>query len=363
MSNEVEYQELIAFHPGSYVEEIVEDLNMTQAEFARRLGISSKTVSKIISGEENVSPKTATKLASLTGVSIQTWLNLQANYDAKVAEIEDRKSRDEQRVCRLIDFKYLKQNGFLPDKRYRVDEKIQALRKLLKVADLSQLLMFNAAVSYRRSHAVNEEKSIVNSNVMLELAMNQARDQATVAYDKRQLEKNLPLIKKFNLEKPEVFYPRLQEILLACGIVLVALPHLPGAGLNGATKKFRNGSVLLMITDRNKNSDTFWFSLIHELGHIYGEDFYSNYNDQEEYTAKEKKADQFAANFFIPVDALIKFKAQRRFTQKTVTAFAQRLGILPGIVVGRLQMDGVIGFNALNSLKTKYRVDLTPAKS
>jgi len=67
--------------------------------------------------------------------------------------------------------------------------------------------------------------------------------------------------------------------------------------LNGATKRFKNGSVLLMVTDRNQNADVFWFSLIHELGHIYNEDFYSDFEDEEDYQQKEKRADEFASRF------------------------------------------------------------------
>ena len=43
----VEYKDLIAFHPGQYVEELIEDYNVTQKEFAERLGVSAKTVSKL----------------------------------------------------------------------------------------------------------------------------------------------------------------------------------------------------------------------------------------------------------------------------------------------------------------------------
>ena len=39
MSKEVVYQELIAFHPGSYVEDIIGEMNITQAEFADLLWI------------------------------------------------------------------------------------------------------------------------------------------------------------------------------------------------------------------------------------------------------------------------------------------------------------------------------------
>lgn len=106
-------------------------------------------------------------------------------------------------------------------------------------------------------------------------------------------------------------------MLLECGIVLVGLPNLKNANLQGATKRFRNGSVLLLITDRNKRSDIFWFSLIQEIAHIYYNEFYSNQEDHEDYERKEDRADKF-------------------------------------IVVGRLQSDKHIGYSQLNDLKINY---------
>ena len=38
----VEYKDLVAFHPGQYVEDLIEDYNVTQKEFAERLGVSAK---------------------------------------------------------------------------------------------------------------------------------------------------------------------------------------------------------------------------------------------------------------------------------------------------------------------------------
>lgn len=358
MSNEIEYKDLIAFHPGSYVEEIVEELNITQAEFAVRLGTTSKTISKIINGEERISKDIANKLAKLTGVSVQTWLNLQANYDAKLVEIENKMDNDEHEVCDLIDLSSLKNNSFIAKKRYSSIEKIQELRKLLNISNLARLSEFNSSVSYRRAKNIND-KSIVNSNVMLELAMNEARNKTSNKYSRTKLEKILPDIKRMNTEDPNIFYPDLTKKLLDCGIVLVALPIIKGAGLNGATKKFKNGSVLLMITDRNKGSDIFWFSLVHELGHIYYEDFYSNLEGDEEYSRNEERADEFAANFFIPSDKYDYFVANRVFTEQSITDFAKQLGIHPGIVVGRLQRENLIEYYDFNNLKEKYRISIT----
>ena len=57
----VEYKDLVAFHPGQYVEDLIEDYNVTQKEFAERLGVSAKTVSKLVNAEESISKETAHK--------------------------------------------------------------------------------------------------------------------------------------------------------------------------------------------------------------------------------------------------------------------------------------------------------------
>ena len=82
----VENIDLIAIHPGQYIGELIEDYNMTQKEFAEKLGLSPKTISKLVNGEELINNNIAQKLAKFTNISMKTWLNLQASYDRKVAE-------------------------------------------------------------------------------------------------------------------------------------------------------------------------------------------------------------------------------------------------------------------------------------
>ena len=90
MSSKLMYENLIAFHPGSYVEDIIEDLNITQKEFAARLGTTEKSLSKLVNGEDNLSNEMAYKLSKLTGISINTWMNIQNKYDQKVLEINEK---------------------------------------------------------------------------------------------------------------------------------------------------------------------------------------------------------------------------------------------------------------------------------
>ena len=352
----VEYKDLIAFHPGQYVEELIEDYNVTQKEFAERLGVSAKTVSKLVNAEESISKETAHKLAKLSGVSMQAWLNLQNAYDVKVAEIVEQKELEEggeKEICEMIDFKYFKERGYVPDKRYSLKEKIIELRKILEVSSLEYLVTFNHLVSYRNTREFTT-KSIVNSNIMLELASKKARDITTTKLHRRKLERSLPTLRNLTRQDPEVFPQRLYDILLDCGVVLVGLPALPNANLNGATKKFGNGSAMLLLTDRNKASDIFWFSLFHEIGHILENDFSSDDGNGESYRRSEEEADKFAKDFLIRPEDYQAFVEKGNFDKSNILDFAEKIDIHPSVVLGRLQNEGILSFDRYRELKENY---------
>lgn len=89
--NKKEYNDLIAFHPGYYISEVIEELEMTQEEFAKRLDLTPKHLNEIVNGKSKVTPEVANKLSVMLNTSIEMWLNLQTKYDIKIAEINARK--------------------------------------------------------------------------------------------------------------------------------------------------------------------------------------------------------------------------------------------------------------------------------
>ena len=250
-------------------------------------------------------------------------------------------------------FKYFKEEGYVTEKRYTLKEKIVELRKILGVASLENLLTFNHLVSYRNTREFTP-KSIVNSNVMLELASKKARDKTTSKLNRRKLERSLPALRKLTRQDPEVFPQRLSDILLDCGVVLVGLPALPNANLNGATKKFGNGSALLLLTDRNKASDIFWFSLFHEIGHILENDFSSDAGNSESYLRSEEQADQFAKDLLIRPEDYQAFVEKGNFDKSDILCFAEEIDIHPSIVLGRLQKEQYLGYEQFRELKENY---------
>lgn len=81
MSNYVQCNDVIAFHPGYYINELIEESGITQEDFSNKLGITPKNLSLLISGEQDLSIDIAIKLSKLLGTSVNYWLNLQNAYN------------------------------------------------------------------------------------------------------------------------------------------------------------------------------------------------------------------------------------------------------------------------------------------
>jgi addiction module HigA family antidote len=73
-------------HPGEFLKEILDDLGISQAEFARAIGLSPMRISHVAKGKRPVSAEMALLFGKAFGQSPQYWINLQAAYDLKTAE-------------------------------------------------------------------------------------------------------------------------------------------------------------------------------------------------------------------------------------------------------------------------------------
>ena len=88
MSNYIEYNDTIAFHPGYYIKEIIDESGLTQEDFAKRLDTSPKNISLLVRGEQSLSIDIAMKLSRMIGTSVNYWLNLQNLWNCHVKEFE-----------------------------------------------------------------------------------------------------------------------------------------------------------------------------------------------------------------------------------------------------------------------------------
>lgn len=77
------------FHPGEFLEEVLEDLQITPYRLAKDTGMPSTRISEILKQRRGITVDTAMRLAAYLGTTAQYWLNLQNSYDISHHEIGD----------------------------------------------------------------------------------------------------------------------------------------------------------------------------------------------------------------------------------------------------------------------------------
>ena len=355
MSNYIEYNNKVAFHPGYYIKEIVDESRLTQEDFARRLGTTPKNLSILIRGEQSLSIDIATKLSRMLGTTVAYWLGLQQAFDEKIAEILSEKELEREReVFKLIDYNYFRDNFRLPNLPRKVDEQIKNVREYLSVSSLTVLEEKSLAVSFR-SYTDNLSRSnIVNANAMVQIAINRVLKTEAPKFNKKKFEKAVAFALT-QTKNHQDFLKEVKDAFSKTGVVLVVLPNLKNSGINGATKKV-DGKIMLMVNDRRHYADTIWFTLFHEIGHILNGDLGVSFNDEA-----EDDADRYAQTALIPKEKYEDFISQNRsYDELTIREFAEEINQDAGIVYGRLQKDGWIPYTEKYlSEKLRYKCNFT----
>ena len=76
----------IVVHPGEFLAEALAELGLSQAAFARTIGVSPMRISHVVKGTRPVTAELALLFGRALGQSPQYWLNLQSDHDLKAAE-------------------------------------------------------------------------------------------------------------------------------------------------------------------------------------------------------------------------------------------------------------------------------------
>ena len=345
----VKSRSFIATPPGATIKEQLLDRGLSQKEFALRMGMSEKHISKLINGDVQLTPEVAVRLEMVLGVPAKFWNKLEATYREKLikANAENEMDADKELVKKLP-YREMSKNGWVPETR-ELTEKVIYLRKYFEVVNLEIIKdMKLSKIACRR--LAETEKGNLALLAWAQKAKLEARAIETSLIDLKTLKKKLPEIRSMTVMNPVDFCPKLMEMLSGCGIALVFLPHIGGSFLHGAT--FCDGNKIVVgLTVRGKDADKFWFSLFHELGHI----LLGHINQSDGTTDEdEEAADSFARETLIPTVEFNAFTSLNDFSKTSICSFAQEQNILCGIVVGRLQKEGFINYNRCNDLKTKY---------
>lgn len=76
-------------HPGEVLKDELAELNLSQTDLAKHIGVLPKTVNEICRGKRGISASMAMKLSRAMGASPQFWLNLQNNWELSQIDESD----------------------------------------------------------------------------------------------------------------------------------------------------------------------------------------------------------------------------------------------------------------------------------
>ena len=350
-----EYAPDYATHPGEVLGERLEAYGMSQTELARRIGMSTKTMSLMVNGKAPVTPETALQLERVLGVSARLWTGLDSNYrlhEARKAETRNLEAHREW--ASRFPYSELARRGVVPSTR-DPEERAAALLQFFAVANAEswETQYGSLQVAFRKSVAFTHSREAIAC--WLRLAETQAVQTRCAAFDEALFMSALKQARGLTQELPEEFDCILRGACATAGVALVFVAELKGTHLSGAARWLNPDKAMVALSLRHKMDDHFWFSFFHEAGHLLKDSKKKVYLDGADGAPScdvEDEANRFACDMLLPPDAYRRFVAAERYNEKTVTEFAGKVGVAAGVVVGRLQHDRHIPFNsALNHLK------------
>lgn len=350
-------------HTGSIISEYLDEIGVTPKECCKKIGISEEYFKNILKGKNTITEEVAIKLEEvIIGIPASYWLN----YDNKYREYLDRKEiglqmytiEELKRYARRFKF-----NAVFGGLDWDLTRQAKEMLELLEIPSFDQ---FNTSYSNLNVDFMEDGGEKESIAIWLNLAREeveiQNKDISKVTYSKEALKESLD---KFKLLALNADYRNSlkssRKLLNRLGIYLVFIDAVDNSKVRGALTTYKKNPAIY-LSGRFKTHDHTWFALMHEIGHLIMhytpekpiitlEDELSELKHTLD--TKEEEANTFARNFFIDSTDYRGFVEKNKFNEQSIHSFAQTQGILPGIVVARLQHDGYIGYEKLNFLKNR----------
>ncbi len=341
--------------PGETLEEVLESRGMSQAELAERTGRPKKTINEIVKGKAAITPETALQFERVLGIPASFWIAREQNYRESLARAKE--AFEFERQADWLDhipYRAMVRLGWVAAHREKARQLEEVLRFFAVASPSSWQGVWGATgLAFRRSPAFDSVPGAVVA--WLRKGELEAAGQKPAEYDADAFKRALERVRLLTRELPRDFASVVTGECNAAGVCVAFVPELPGTRVWGATRWLTPTRALMQFSLRYKHDDHLWFTFFHEAGHIvlHGRRDVFLEDDGGEQNEKEAEADAFAREWLIPDARYRVFRRLGAFTCAAASRFAFELGIASGIVVGRLQHDGLLERTQCNHLKKR----------
>ena len=351
----------IAEHPGVFILEEMEERGWLNRDLAYILGVPESTVSAIVNSKRGISAEMAKALGDAFDVSPEFFTNLQNAYELARANAPDPAIAKRGRVQAEYPLREMIKRGWLVDGTPDLLEtQIAAFFEVRTLDDVPHL-----AHAARRSNHYYEDIPAAQLAWLFRVRQI-ANTMVTPRYAPSRLAVAAEEIKLLRKDQEEIRH--IPRILNECGVRFVVVEGLPGEKIDGVCFWLNKHSPVIGMSLRLDRIDNFWFVLRHEIAHVlhkHGQDaeiidveidkMLSDINEEEQIANSE------AADFCVPQEQMRSFFDRKNpfFSERDTLAFAQRMNVHPGLVVGQIQRLAD-RWDFLRRYQVKTREKITP---
>lgn len=358
------------FPPGEYIKDELVARGWTQTDLARILDRPFPAVNEIIAAKRRITRDTAIGLGEAFGTGPEIWLNLESAYRLGQAEEATSDVARRARAYELAPVREMVRRKWIGPAK-QVGELENELKAFFEIDSLS-------GDPPAIPHAARRSGSDVSVSPALRAWL----------YRTRAVARSAPVSAVFNDEtftratgqlaqlRRGVDEIRLvAKVLADCGIRFLVVEHLKGTHIDGTCFWLDSASPVVAVSLRYDRLDWFWFTLMHELGHVQRRDGLETAQSidvnlvgagsltTEVKPLMEQEADRFAANFLVPQNELEGFIARvgPLYSKTRIRGFAARLGVHPALVLGQLARRDEVGYSHSREMLEKVRSGITEA--
>jgi len=319
--------------PIAAIEFRMEQQGLTHKDMQKYLGSQSK-VSEVLRGKRPLSLSMIHKLHFKLGIPAEVLLQ------EKGRELEQLKYRWQD-----YPFREMYNHGYFPAFNGSLSEAKQHAGKILSgLFSVFQGALPEPLYCKRSERPINEKALLAWQARILSLLNNEQLP----AFERQSLDDEL-LRKLVHLSYYDRGPQLVREYLNKKGIHFVTLAHLQRTYLDGATFLTNAGHPVIAITLRYDRLDNFWFTLFHELAHVYlhlndasiaffDETIQSNH---EINSPQETETNTFARNALVSPDYWVTHCVPNlpNFSRAQILQHAEALEISPAILAGRVRWE------------------------
>lgn len=333
------YTPTIALHPWLTLQEYLDTVGMTQQDFAERVGMDKATVNQIIKWKARITFETAISLERATRIPASMWNNLEALYRADIARIQSLQELEQDKpfLKHFTCYPDLLKLGLVKDTTTPV-EKLHAIYSLLGISGSKQ---FKPVYGNRFRKSFHHDVSEYNLACRLRAGELLSEKIDVRDYNKKALKGAIESLKEMTMQEDTIEVEMVQKHLALAGVRFVIVPHFQKTPVSGVARTAYN-QPLVQISTRGKKIDALWFTLFHELWHVY-----YNHIKQGEYIdiendrledELEQEANDFATTMLFPKSRLYKKLTSdwSYVSRDTILEYAEESNIGVNMVAGHL---------------------------